>query len=170
MVAGFIIAVFPGAPETVDDFLARVLQLLCPLTHLRFQNLVEVAVAVVEDPDLQQVANPANDFGNIKRFAEKVACAGGQRSLPDCGVIHGGQYQNRNIGIGLHFLQLFHDAKAVQLRHVEVQQNQFGFFLLVDTEDFLGVLGAEYIGVAFLAQNLLEQHHVGGLVVDNQNL
>ena len=156
---GMLDAVFQQAPvrQTRQGVMQR--QFLLLLAVLR-QFLVQQA-------HFQHVVDAFVHFHQVERFADEVARTrfqGGDLETRLCR-----QGQHGQVAAMLDFLQAFHDLEAVQLRHLQIQQNQVVAMFPVQRTDLSRTHGGHDIGVAGIAQDFQHQVDIVGRIVDDQN-
>jgi hypothetical protein len=122
----------------------------------------------VEEADLEHVVDSEQHLGEVKGLAHEVAGAGLQRAQLVIGLR--GDDEHRQPGPPLEVFQVLHDLEAVHDRHVEVEQDERVAVCEVQLADPSGVCRGGDRGVARPAEHLLEQEHVGWLIINDEDL
>ena len=90
--------------------------------HCLFQHLVVIFEFLVQQPHFQHVVDARLDFDQVKRFADEILRAGGERTQLVARL--GGDHEHRKIAIGFDFLQAFHHLEAIHAGHLQIEQDQ----------------------------------------------
>ncbi len=80
-----------------------------------------------------------------------------------------GQHDDRQVTVGLVGLERFHYLEAVHDRHLQVEQDQVVAVLPMQGADLERIHRGGHVAVTDLAQQLFEQFHIGGLVIDDED-
>ena len=124
----------------------------------------------MEQPGLEEVTNPEEDLDLIERLRQEVLRAALEHPPLRLDRHVGRQHQNRHIGLALHQrLDPREDLEPVQVGHREVEQDEVGPKLGVERQRLARVRRGPHVGVALALEQPLEEQHVGGLVVDDQD-
>ena len=123
----------------------------------------------VQGAGLEQVGDPQQDLGAVEGLGEEVLGAGGQGPLPDFGGDIGGEDEDgQEPAFGHQALEGLHEGEAVEVRHVQVEQDQVG--------EGTGAAGDRLVGVGKavhpadpVVEEAFEQGDVGGQVVDDDH-
>ena len=137
---------------------------LFPLIHLLFHKLHELPLPCVEH---ERIAHAPLRDGSVERAADEVRRAQIVGALDMGHITFGGDHDDRELlqpAAALHQLQ---HAEAVQLRHMDVQQQQIDVRVLLQQLDGLHAVFGIQIGIA-VPQNVVQQHTVGGGIVGDQ--
>ena len=169
MLAGVVVAELRGLRQPLDDLDLRRLQLARALAHLRFEHLVLALDLQIEEPRLEQRADPEQDFVGVERLVDEVFGAARQR-LASCLRRHvAGEHQDRQVGGLDDLVELVHHCEAVQVRHVKVEQDEIRPVLHVQRRRFARVVRAVERVKPARSQHATQDFHVAGLVVDDED-
>ena len=123
---GVVVAELRRARQPLDDLDLRRLELARALAHLGFEHLVLTLDLQIEEPRLEQRADPQQHFVGVERLVDEVLRAARQRLAPRLRRHVAGQHQDRQVaGLG-DLVELVHHLQAVHVRHVQVEQDQVG--------------------------------------------
>jgi hypothetical protein len=135
-------------------------------------DLLERAVVAVEieveAARVQEVADPQHDLETVEGLGEEILGAGLERPLLGVAGRVGGQDEDRQEDV-VGNPELLDDRDPIQVRHHQIEQDQVGLELAVETEHLSGIRGALDLAVAGLRQHALEESHVRRLVVDDED-
>jgi len=93
--------------------------------HFFFQSDILILKPPVQGAGLQEVPDAQGDFGGVEGFGQEVHCPAGEGALLGFSADVGGQHQDGPVIAGRYQrLERFHDGKAVQVGHHQVEQDQ----------------------------------------------
>ena len=133
----------------------------------QLERVVVAGELLVEQPHFQHVVDAGLDLDQIEGLADEILRPGLQGAQLVTGL--GGQHDHRQIVVGLVGLEGFHHLEAVHDGHLQIEQDQVVAVVAVQRTDLQRVLAGAHGGVAGLAEQTLEQFHVGILIVDDQD-
>ena len=81
----------------------------------------------------------------------------------------GGNGQHRQVAIRFDFLQAFHHLEAIHAGHPQIEQDQVVVVGAMQGADGTRIHRRRNAHIAGIPQHLLEQPHIGFLIVDDQN-
>jgi len=81
----------------------------------------------------------------------------------------GGNGQHRHVAFRFDLFQLFHYLETVHAGHAQIEQNQVVVMVAMKGSDAMGILCRGNAQIAGPPQHLLEQLHIGELIINNQN-
>ena len=129
-------AIMPSAlqPLLFDDVLLggaqlaeQFLELRGALVHLLLEPLVLLLQFAVEKAVLEQIVDPQDDLEMIERLGHQVLRAHRQRAPLRVDRDVRREHEDRQvISLRDRGLELLDDAKAVEMRHVQVEQHEIG--------------------------------------------
>ena len=126
VLAGVVVAELGGDRQPLDDLDLRLDQLARPLPHLGFEQLVLALDLDVEEPRLEQRLDAQQELVLLERLVDEVLGAARQRVAPRLGRQVARQDQDRQVRRLGDLVQLVHHLEAVEMRHVQVEQDQVG--------------------------------------------
>ena len=170
VLAGVVVAILGGARQAVDDLDVRAGEGARPLLDRLLEPLLlalELGVELARD---QQVADAQQRLDAVERLGQEVARAHRQRPLLDRRRVVGRDDQHRQVALdGEQRPQRLHHLEAVEVRHVQVEDDQVGprDRHLADHLARVGQRGD--VAAARGRQQPVEHPHVGRLVVDDED-
>ena len=151
--------------------LFRSQELLRALADLRLEALVLAPELLVEEARLEQVPDAKEDLRPIERLRHEIVRAGRERAMPALERHVRGQHEDGRAGLGSGLrLQLLEHLDAVDIGHPEIQQDQIRPELRAALRHLARVRRASQHRIAGILEHLLQQAHIGPLVVDDQDL
>ena len=145
-------------------------ELLGALAYDLLEALVVTRELLMEQACLEEVADPEKHLDLIERLGQEVL-----RAALECPALRlhrdvGRQHEDREIGLRWHQrLDLLEDLEPVHVGHREVEQDEVGTGLRVEWQRLARVGRGSQVGIALTLEHPLEEPHVGGLVVDDQD-
>ena len=103
----------------------------------------------------------------VKRFADEILRAGCQR--PQLVARLGRDHEYRKIAIGFDFLQPFHHLEAIHAGHLQIEQDQVVVVVAMQRAHGTRIRRRRHAPIAGFTQHLLQQLHIGFLIVYDQN-
>ena len=100
-------------------------------------------------------------------MADEILRAGGERA--QLVVRLGGDHEHRKIAVRFDFLEAFHHLEAVHAGHQQIEQDQVVAILAIQLADRMGICRRRNVHIAVSTQHLLQQLHIGFLIVNDQN-
>ena len=138
--------------------------------ELGLEPRVVMLHARVQRARLEQVAHSQQHLGAVERLGEKVLGAGGQRAFLRVGAEIGGEHDHRQEhAVGQRGAQRGEHGDAVEMGHVEVEEEQVGLELQAPLDRLARVRERVHLAHAGGFQHALEQPHVRFPVVDHEN-
>ncbi len=107
-------------------------------------------------------------FDQIKGFADEILRAGFQR--PQFVARLGGDHEDRNVAVRFDLLQSFHHLESIHAGHLQIEQDQVVVVIAMQGADRMRIHRRGNARIAGTAQHLLEQPHIGFLIVYDQNV
>ena len=92
--------------------------------------------------------------------------AGLQRAQLVAGL--SGDHEDRKVAVGIVGLEGLDHLEAIHAGHLQIEQDQVVAVLAMQRADFLRIHRRGDVGIAGVAQHLLEQADIGLLIVDDQ--
>src|SRR5471032_142260 len=126
-----------------------------------------IAAAGVEQAHFQHVADAAEQLATVVGLADEILGAGFERAQAVGRLARGDQHGQ--ILAGLDHAQLVEHAEAVEVRHLQVQQDQVVAVLAVQPGHLARVGGRGDGRVAGAGEQVFEHGDDGGLVVDDED-
>ena len=124
----------------------------------------------MQGPGCEEVLDPDQHFVHVERLGDEVRRSHRQRALARLGRVIPRQHQDGEIlGCGHPGPEALHHGYAVDLGHVEVQQQDVGFDLSEPRNGNPWIGDGRDLPVARDSQHALQDLHVGWLVVDDQD-
>ena len=112
--------------------------------------------------------NARLDFDQIERLADEILgplLQGAQLVTRLCG-----QHNDRQVIIRIDRFKGFHYLESIHARHLQIEQDQVVMVLAMQRTDLHRISCRGNASVAGLAQQLLEQLHIGRLIIDDQDV
>ena len=170
MLAGVVVAILGGAGEPVDDLDVRAGERARPLLDGQLEPLLLALELRVELPGDEQVADPQQRLDAVERLGEEIARPHRQRPLLHRRRVVGGDDQHRQVALdGEQRPQRLHHLEAVEVRHVQVEDDQVGPRDRHLADDLARVGEGGDVAAARGGQQPIEHAHVGRLVVDDED-
>ena len=165
VVAGFLVPVLGGFAQTLDHLQPGAAQLFGLHPHHGVQGGGLVVQESVRQMHIQQVAHPHQQLGAVERLGQVVAGPGTQGFKQVLLAMLGRQDHDRWQQGRPQGLELLHDLKAIQVRHVQVEQDEVGLCVLIQADHPARVFHQHQLLIALHAQHLVEQLQVDWFVV-----
>ena len=169
VLARFVVAKLRCAAQAAHDVQPRLSELQGALVHQLLEQTVLVMHQALGHVRHQRVVDAGQKFPAVERLAEKVAGSAVQCTQQIvlarlCGKHHDGRLQR--VGQGP---DLVHHGVAVEVRHVDVQQDQVRTRCPIARHHLARILDQLDLAVTFGAQHQAEQLEVGRLIVDHHD-
>ena len=139
-----------------------------PFGDDRLQRAVLPLELEVQEPGVQEVLDPQEHLDPVERLGQEVLRARGQGALLGRHRHVRGQHQDRHVGLRGD-RQLAHHGDPVEVRHHQIEQDQVGMELVVESADLTRIRRRDEVAIAGLLQQTLEKPDVRELVVDDQD-
>ena len=124
----------------------------------------------MEQAGLEEITDPKEHLDMLERLGQEVLRPALEHAAFGLERHVGRQDQNGEIRRWLHQrLDLREDLEAIQVRHREIEQDEVGPNRGVERQRLARVRRGRHGGVALALEQPLEEPHVGGLVVDDQD-
>src|SRR5471032_1819402 len=124
----------------------------------------------VEGTSFQQVPYPQHGFQGIQRFTDEVLGAQRQGAQASVAGGVGGEHEDRQVfAVRDASVELFEYRKAIELRHVQVENDQVRLEAVEQVQGSQRLGAAQHVGQPLAHQQLFHQIEIGPLVVDDQN-
>ena len=169
MVAGVVVTKLRGKGEPVDDLDLCALELARALAHLGLEHLVLALDLQIQEPGLEQRADPEHDFIARERLVQKVF--GPTRQRLALGLLRdvAGEHQDREVGCLDDLVERVHHCEAVEMRHVKVEQDEVRPVLEVHRDRVPRVAGREDASETAALEQTAQYFNAGWLVIHDQN-
>ena len=160
----------------LDEMILRVAQfgegfaqLRGTFAHAVLQERLLVAELQMLVPRFEQILDAQQHLDGVERLGEKIRGADGQRATlgfePDVGGQHEDGHALRRHEI---LRELLHHAEAVEVRHVQVEQDEVGLARLTQREHPARIGRGDDLRVTAELEQVFEERDVHGLVVDDE--
>lgn len=171
MLAGVVVAEFPGRRQPADDFAAGFLQFDRAPHHPFLEVAIERLGLAPQQLQRQRIAHPVQHFPDHDRLGQIVAHPGRQGLLAAALVGLGRQYDDGMGDIGPGFPDCRDEAEAVEIRHAQVEQYQVEGVggAQIEREPVQARRGRFEIVVAVVFEQGPDQFDIGLVVVDDQD-
>src|SRR6185436_862674 len=125
MSSRIIVAYLRSFGQAFDNFDLRSVEVLCSGPDEGLECAVVLLERTVKHPCLQKVSNAQEYFTGIERLCDEILGAEGKRASFRFRRRVAGQHQDRDVTRPHHAgSELLQNGKAIQVRHVKIEQNQ----------------------------------------------
>jgi hypothetical protein len=174
---GFVVPELGGAGEPFQDLDPRPVQLDRParqldgaLAHPLLQPLVLILQRQMEEPGLEQVADPEAHLDGTERLGQEVPRSARERAALGFAAAVRGEHQDRQVRLGRDLLpEDRQDLEPGEVRHLEVQQNEIRMMLVIQIHRPPWVRGGDESRIPFGLEDPTEHLDVHLLVVDHED-
>ncbi len=167
---GEVVSCIAGQGENPERVQLGVLELAGALLDALFQLLAPLHQLERQAPGEEQVLHPLEYLGGVKRLRDEILGAHGERPALRIPLLVAGEDQDRPVLVLRDpQRQLPHHLETVDVRHVQVQQDEIRLECQEKGQRLAGVLDAAAVFISRLAKNALQEPDVGGFIVDDQN-
>jgi hypothetical protein len=168
--ASLVIPEFGGAGEPLQGVEIGALELHRPLPDPLFEHLILLHDLAMEVPGLEQVADPEEHLSHLERLGQEVLRP--RRESPTAGL--GGrvarEHQDRHECVrSCRRAKLLQDGEAVELAHVQIEQDDVRVLVRVEAERSSGIGRRDDLRITCGPENPGEGVDVDLLVVDDQD-
>jgi hypothetical protein len=168
--SGVVVSELGGQRQSLEGLGLRILQVLRPFAHTVLEEGLLFPERLVEEPDVEDVADPQEHLLHIQRLREEVVCSGHQRPMLDLARDVSGEHEDRRVRRRLEGgPELLHHGEPVHPRHVEIQDDEIGSELLDEIPHLLRIGRGDRVDIAGLSEDPLQEQHVRFLVVHDED-
>jgi hypothetical protein len=166
---GVVVAEFGRHREALDDLDLRLLERARALADLGLEELVLALHLDVEKPRFEQRPDTQQDLVGLKRLADEILRAARERLPLGLRRFVGRQNQDGKVsGLG-DFVQLPHDLESIEVRHVQVEEDQVRPVPDVQLRRFARIRRALESCETGACKDALEDFDIARFIVDDEN-